>query len=157
MSSFLDICPRAIKAVERAAVIGEEISCERLFCVNILNHVWEIANINLSSKQGDLVLFFLPLPGFALHARFSVSNVVEQKLSESNNLNRSSERRKKPSVCHINMLKAYVDRTVPDKPVSEIAPVLTCAPPSLVADSENGLRVSEIMTTSLKLCNLEFI
>uniref|UniRef100_A0A3B1J3T9 Gypsy retrotransposon integrase-like protein 1 n=1 Tax=Astyanax mexicanus TaxID=7994 RepID=A0A3B1J3T9_ASTMX len=107
-----------------------------------LHKAWEIAGETLKSSQGkmkkdhdkravsrsfspgDQVLALLPVPGSCLSARFSGPYVVEKKLSETNYLIGTPDRRKKYRVCHINMLKLYLTRV---SEVGDAAPVLVTA------------------------------
>ena len=64
-------------------------------------------------QPGDKVLALLPVPGSALTARFSGPYVVEKKVSETNYVLHTPERIRKTHLCHINMLKPYHTRVVP--------------------------------------------
>lgn len=55
---------------------------------------------------GDKVLVLLPVLGSALQARFSGPYEVESKLSETDYVICTPDRRRKTRVCHINMLKS---------------------------------------------------
>uniref|UniRef100_A0A8B9H0C2 ribonuclease H n=1 Tax=Astyanax mexicanus TaxID=7994 RepID=A0A8B9H0C2_ASTMX len=61
-------------------------------------------------KCGDQVLVLLPIPGSALCAKFSGPYTVERKLSETDYIIHTPDRQRKTRVCHINMLKPYVQR-----------------------------------------------
>lgn len=58
-----------------------------------------------SFDPGDQVLLFLPISGSALSARFSGPYVVEEKLSDTNYVIRTPDRKRQSRVCHVNMLK----------------------------------------------------
>ncbi len=83
-------------------------------------------------KEGDQVLVLLPVLGSALSARFSGPYEVLRKMSDTDYVIRTPDRRKKSRVCHVNMLKAYVVREslqdVPKENESNIfcAAALTC-------------------------------
>ncbi|KAL1276640.1 hypothetical protein QQF64_036263 [Cirrhinus molitorella] len=67
-----------------------------------------------SFQPGDKVLVFLPNPGSALTARFTGPYKIIRKLSDTDYIIDTPERRRKTRVCHINMLKAYYDREIDD-------------------------------------------
>ncbi|KAL1266443.1 hypothetical protein QQF64_002118 [Cirrhinus molitorella] len=67
-----------------------------------------------SFQLGDKVLVFLPNPGSALTARFTGPYKIIRKLSDTDYIIDTPERRRKTRVCHINMLKAYYDREIDD-------------------------------------------
>ena len=69
-------------------------------------------------KSGDKVLAILPIPGRPLQARYFGPYTVEKKASDLNYIITTPDRRKQKQVCHINMLKEYVDRDD-----SNVAPV----------------------------------
>jgi hypothetical protein len=75
-------------------------------------------------EPGEKVLVFFPVSGHALQARYSGPYVIEAKLSDVNYIVKTPDRRKNSQVCHINMLKRYVDRndsiTCTTKPVSSV-------------------------------------
>ena len=88
--------------------------------------------IERSFKPGDSVLVFLPIPGSALQAKFTGPYVIEKKLSETDYVLRTPDRRRKTCVCHVNMLKPYVLRcseTAPSPPVKVLPVALTAVLP----------------------------
>lgn len=56
-----------------------------------------------------------PTPGAALSARFSGPYVVDRKISETDYVIRTPERRRKTCVCHVNVLKSYHSRSTAGK------------------------------------------
>ncbi len=78
------------------------------------------------------MLVLLPVLGSALSARFSGPYEVLRKMSDTDYVIRTPDRRKKSRVCHVNMLKAYLVREslqdVPKENESNIfcAAALTC-------------------------------
>ena len=60
----------------------------------------------------------MPIPGGPLQARYFGPYTVENKASDLNNIINTPDRRKQKQLCHINMLKEYVDRDS-----SNVAPV----------------------------------
>ena len=95
---------------------------------NNLSKACEAARSNLKSAQskmkshydenaldrnfepGDKVLALLPIPGKPLQARYYGTYTVNKKLSDVNYIVNTPGRRKKKQLCHINMLKKYIDR-----------------------------------------------
>ncbi|MES9950010.1 MAG: RNase H-like domain-containing protein [Candidatus Thiodiazotropha sp.] len=63
-----------------------------------------------SFKPGDKVLALLPIPGRPLQARYFGPYTIEKKASELNYIINTPGRRKQKQLCHINMLKEYIDR-----------------------------------------------
>ena len=52
----------------------------------------------------------MPIPGRPLQARYFGPYTVEKKASDINYIITTPDRRKQKQLCHINMLKEYVDR-----------------------------------------------
>uniref|UniRef100_A0A3B3R4L1 Gypsy retrotransposon integrase-like protein 1 n=1 Tax=Paramormyrops kingsleyae TaxID=1676925 RepID=A0A3B3R4L1_9TELE len=75
---------------------------------------------------GERVLVLLPLPGSSLRARFSGPYVIREKLSPTNYVLETPDRRRKSRICHVNMLKPYLVRSG-SAPSSVSAPVPTPA------------------------------
>jgi hypothetical protein len=63
-----------------------------------------------SFESGDKLLLLLPIPDQPLHARYFGPYEIESKVSELNYIVKTG-RRKNKQLCHINMLKEYVDRS----------------------------------------------
>ncbi|CAM4523472.1 unnamed protein product [Leuciscus chuanchicus] len=63
-------------------------------------------------KPGEQVLVLLPVLGAALTARFSGPYVVENKVSETDYIIHTPDRKRKKRLCHVNMLKSYHSREV---------------------------------------------
>ena len=61
-------------------------------------------------EPGDKVLALLPIPGRPLQARYYGPYTVDKKLSDVNYSVNTPGRRKQKQLCHINMLKKYIDR-----------------------------------------------
>ena len=61
-------------------------------------------------EPGDKVLVLLPIPGRPLQARYYGPYTVDKKLSDVNYTVNTPGRRKQKQLCHINMLKKYIDR-----------------------------------------------
>ena len=73
-------------------------------------------------EPGSKVLVLLPLQGDALKARYAGPYIVEKKMSDVNYIILTPDRRKKRRLCHVNMLKEYVDRIdeANEKPVATV-------------------------------------
>lgn len=113
-----------------------------------LHHACELARTSLSEAQikmktrfdkksvartfqpGDRVLVLLPVVGSALQAKFSGPYVVDRKVSETDYVIQTPDRKKKTRVCHLNMLKRYVEREndVDSSPVALVASVSVAQP-----------------------------
>lgn len=103
---------------------------------------------------GDLVLVLLPIPGTALQAKFTVPYTVEKKLSETNYIISTPDRRKKTRVCHINMLKSYIVSDTAQEPLNP--GTLTKVPTVLTAaylSPEDDLIVNEDRMSAMRLNN----
>ena len=61
-------------------------------------------------KPGDKVLALLPIPGIPLQSRYYGPYTVHKKISDVNYIINTPRRRKQKQLCHINMLKEYIDR-----------------------------------------------
>jgi len=61
-------------------------------------------------KPGDNVLVLFPIPGHPLQARYHGPYTVESKQGEMNYVVKTPDRRKSRQLCHVNMLKEYIDR-----------------------------------------------
>ena len=87
---------------------------------------------------GQKVLALLPIPSSAFQSKFCGPYVVERKLCETDYVVKTPDRKRKTRVCHVNMLKPYVDRaSVAPVAVATVAP----AAPSLYTPESDGLRV----------------
>lgn len=124
--------------------------------------------------EGDCVLALLPLVTSPFQARFSGPYEVLKQLSDLNYLISTPDRRKKTQLCHVNLLKPYLDRvpSMPDvgkqlsvgetRPVCSIGRTSTIHVPEVVAaEVEDGMPELDpsVLPGRLKnsetLCNLE--
>ena len=65
-------------------------------------------------EPGDRVLVLFPVIGYPLQAKYSGPYKVVKKISDTNYLVKTPDRRKETQVCHINMLKAYYEKPKPE-------------------------------------------
>ena len=65
-------------------------------------------------KPGDRVLVLFPVVGNPLQAKYTGPYKVVKKISDTNYLVKTPDRRKETQVCHINMLKAYHEKPKPE-------------------------------------------
>lgn len=90
-----------------------------------LHHACQMARENLSQAQsemkhccdkksvlrvfqpGEKVLVLLPLLGSSLHAQFSGPYMVKWRVSNTDYVIQTPDRKRKSKVCHVNMLKCY--------------------------------------------------
>ena len=71
---------------------------------------YDLKTVSRTFKPGQKVLALLPVSGNPLSARYFGPYVVDEKLSDLNYVIVTSDRRKQKQLCHINMLKPYIDR-----------------------------------------------
>ena len=65
-------------------------------------------------EPGDRVLVLFPVVGNPLQAKYSGPYKVVKKISDTNYLVKTPDRRKETQMCHINMLKAYHEKPKPE-------------------------------------------
>ena len=65
-------------------------------------------------EPGDRVLVLFPVVGNPLQAKYSGPYKVVKKISDTNYLVKTPDRRKETQLCHINMLKAYHEKPKPE-------------------------------------------
>ena len=82
---------------------------------------YDLKTENRSFNPGDTVLALLPIPGRPLQARYFGPYTVDKKVSDLNYVINTPGRRKQKQMCHINMLKKYIDRNSSNvKPVNSV-------------------------------------
>ena len=59
---------------------------------------------------GDRVPALLPIPGKPLQARYYGPYTVDKQISDVNCIVKTPGRRKQKQLCHVNMLKQYINR-----------------------------------------------
>ena len=86
---------------------------------------------------GDHGLGFLPVPGKHLQARYFGPYIVKEKVSDLNYIFNTPDRCKNTQLCHINMLKSYVNR---DKNNVQCANIVSSVPLNCnnVCDTQNS-------------------
>lgn len=111
-----------------------------------------------SFSEGDKVLVLLPVQGAALQARFSGPYVIDKKVSDTNYVVRTPDRRRKTCLCHVNMLKLYVSREEdPESKSSVIAPVASVVVTSGSGPDEDGLNLQSPLASSGRLNNSKIL
>ncbi len=138
-----------------------------------LHSVWKLARQSLESSQsqmksrydkrtvqrsfepGDQVLVLLPLPGSTLQAKFAGPYGIEEKLSDTDYVVKTPDRKRKTRVCHINMLKLYVSRPKPKCTVPSPVIVSVSAGPSDYSPSVDDLRIGSACLSDISLKNSE--
>ena len=61
-------------------------------------------------EPGDKVLALLPILGKPVQARYYGPYTVDKRLSDVSYIVNTPERHKQKQLCHINLLKEYIDR-----------------------------------------------
>ena len=106
-------------------LMKEKLLSEEPTSFNLLNYVSDF-KLKLSKdkkafernfKVGDRVLALLPIQGNPLQARYYGLYEVMKKISDVNYIIKTQGRRKSQQLCHVNMLKLYIDRQDSVKPV----------------------------------------
>ena len=91
-----------------------------------------------SSQQGNQVLALLPVPGKPFQAIYLGPYIVKEKVSDLNYIVSIPDRHKNFQLCHMNMLKSYVNR---DKnKVVQCADIVSPVPQNCnnVCDTQNS-------------------
>ncbi len=106
-----------------------------------------------SFSEGDQVLVLLPVQGAALQARFSGPYVIDKKLSDTNYVVRTPDRRRKTRLCHINMLKLYASREEDSESRSSAIIPVASVVTSEGGPDEDGLTLQSPLVSSGRLNN----
>lgn len=89
-----------------------EIAKDNLEVAQIKMKTWFDRHAKVREFQpGDKVLVLLPIPGESLQARYSGSYAIQKKVGDRDYLVATPDRRRGSRLCHVNMLKGYVERT----------------------------------------------
>lgn len=102
-----------------------------------MNQRFDVKSVPRTFNPGDKVLVLLPIPGSALSACFS----VDRKLNETTHVICTPDRRRKKQTCHINMLKLFHERHLPDESLSTLGQCDSCRPISFM--DENSVDQSQ--------------
>lgn len=70
--------------------------------------------VSRSFSVGDKVFVFFPVPGVPLNNKYFGPYVITKKLSPTNYIVQTPDRRKDSQLVHINLIKEYVERTPED-------------------------------------------
>lgn len=103
----------------------------------------------------------LPIPGSALSAKFSGPYDIVERLSDTDYVIRTPERRRTTRVCLINMLKQYYSRSHPDdkQKLPEVIPPFPqqhcCA--LVVTEPDDDLAVHSSARPSARLSNSDML
>ena len=77
---------------------------------NKMKSIFDQNTVERHFEVGQKVLALLPIPGNPLQARYFGPYSVKKKVSDLNYIVETPDRRKQTQLCHVNMLKPYVDR-----------------------------------------------
>ncbi|XP_033100281.1 uncharacterized protein LOC117103773, partial [Anneissia japonica] len=104
-------------------------------------------------NAGDKVLVLLPIFGEPLEAKFSGPYVIKKKLNDVNYVVSTPDRRKSQRVCHVSMLKPYLDR----QPMVCVSRVVESVDESVEPLKENELNDSHMDAVTARLSNSEIL
>ena len=120
-----------------------------------------------SFQSDDMVLVLLPIPGSSMYACFFGPYSIERRLSDTDYVVRTPDRRRKTRVCHINMLKRYHPRgdMQPERRSAPLVAAVGAAVPAAVSSSpttltvsdEDGLNGHKVQQQSPRLSNSEML
>ena len=105
-------------------------------------------------EPGDKVRALLPIPGKPLQARYYGPYTVDKKLSDVNYIVNTPGRRKQKQLCHINMLKKYIDR---DSPITSSVNLINCVPLEQNQMDSEDMNFMKSDTASSKLKNSDIL
>ncbi len=137
---------------ERLHIAGEVARAHLATTQSKLKHRYDKRSVKRDFQVGESVLALLPVPSSVFSAKFSGPYVVERKISETDYIIQTPDRRRKTRVCHINMLKRYLK--------SEAKPALPTLLVSTSVDLENCVEVEiepEDVISSSRLQNSEIL
>ncbi len=129
-----------------------------------LHAAWSLARESLASAQkdmknkydkkavarsfqtGDEVLVLLPVPGSSLSARFFGPYVVKKRMSETDYMLYTPDRKRKTCVCHLNMLKAYHTRGSSTASAAEQTAGPAVSPVAIAVDLASSPGILDVYT-----------
>uniref|UniRef100_A0A3B1J0P6 Gypsy retrotransposon integrase-like protein 1 n=1 Tax=Astyanax mexicanus TaxID=7994 RepID=A0A3B1J0P6_ASTMX len=156
--NILDYVSTFRERLHKACALAHEtlsVSQERM------KHFYDKRAVSREFQPGDRVMVLLPVSGSSLSAKFSGPYVVDEKLSDTDYVICTPDRKRKKRVCHVNMLKAYHTRDnsvnesrVPNSTMASVG-LLTASPDStVVADKTETCVHSQV---SCRLPNSEIL
>lgn len=92
------------------------------------------------------------MPGTSLQAKFARPYIAEKKLSDTNYVVGTPDRRRKNRVCHVNILKSYISRNE-NVEVPAVTSVSTAVVLSADCSEEDALVAINIQSLSARLQN----
>lgn len=78
-----------------------------------MKQVFDVKAVKHDFTCGDKVLVLLPVSGAVLTARFTGPYIVDKRLNETKYVISTPDHRRTKHMCHVNTLKAYVERSSP--------------------------------------------
>ncbi|XP_077993259.1 uncharacterized protein LOC144447231 [Glandiceps talaboti] len=115
VSGFKERLTRACD-VARENLKGSQMKMKKWYDKDARNRVF---------KPGHRVLVLFPIPGHPLQARYYGPYEIKSKINDVNYIVKTPGRRKESQLCHINMLKEYVERDENSKSKSVSSTVTT--------------------------------
>lgn len=108
-------------------------------------------------KPGQKVLALLPIHGSTLEARYCGPYIIDKKISDLNYVIKTPDRRKSTQLCHVNMLKAYIDRNSTDSQIVHPINAITSDPDINLCDENVGLQTLDSKLGTAKLQNSDIL
>ena len=123
---------------------------------------YDKSTVARSFDPGDKVLALLPVIGSALSSRFSGPHVILKKISDTNYVIGTPDRRRKSRVCHVNMLKPFhvreVGLLVSEQVVTSNGSTdVLCESADSQVPEDDGLRLRASPVQQPRLCNSEML
>jgi hypothetical protein len=121
-------------------------------------NIFDMNAVSRSFSEGDKILVLLLIQGAALQARLSGPYVIDRQLSETNYVVWTPDRQRKTSVCHVNMLKLYVNRGEDvESKCSVITPVASIMVASDSDIDADGLNLQSTLVLAGRLNNSKIL
>lgn len=102
---MLDFISRTREHLQNACAVAKEALSRSQ---KKMKSCFDTRAVSRNFTVGEKVLVLLPAPGSALAARFAGPYVIKSKLSDTDYIIHTPERRRKTWLCHVNMLKFYL-------------------------------------------------
>ena len=75
-------------------------------------------------QEGDRVLAFIPVPGSSLQAKYHGPYEIAKRISDTNYIINTPDRRKPTQLMHVNLIKLYKSRDpAQDSPANNVQPM----------------------------------